>query len=124
MKNKKGKVLIVDDDVDILQLLKKRVEASDFDCLTAEDPVVGLRTVVKEKPDLILLDLMLPKMSGLGLLRIVKNNPEIAHIPVVVLTALGDKMVEMEAVDLGAAACLNKDCEPHEIMDAIHRYVL
>ncbi len=121
MKPKK-KVLIIDDEPELLELVKKRLEAEGFWCVTAENPVVGLQKISEESPQLILLDLMLPKMSGLGFLRIVKGNPATASIPVVVLTALGDEEVAREAMDLGAVAYLTKVAAPKELMAMVRNY--
>lgn len=118
MKHKK-KILLIDDEREMLKLLKKRLEANHFQCITAENPVIGLKKTVKMKPDLILLDLMLPKMSGFGFLRLVKGNPATATIPVVVLTALEDEEIAREAMELGAVGYLTKACAPQELVATI-----
>lgn len=116
------KILIVEDEPEMLKLLKKRLEANHFHCLTADNPVDGLKLVVRSKPDLILLDLMLPKISGFGFLRIVKGNPNVAGIPVVVLTALEDEEIAREAMDLGAVGYLTKACAPQELISMIQSF--
>lgn len=122
MAKTKKKILIIDDEPEILKQVKKRLEANHFECVTAENPVIGLKKTVKTRPDLILLDLMLPKMSGFGFLRIVKGNPNIAAIPVVVLTALGDEEIAREAMDLGAVGYLTKACAPEELVVMVREY--
>ena len=123
MKQSRKKILVIDDEPEILKLLKKRLEANHFQCITADNPVEGLQKAVKTKPHLILLDLMLPKMSGFGFLRIVKSNPHLAGIPVVVLTALGDAEITREATDLGAVGYLTKACAPQELISMIQNFV-
>lgn len=123
MNPRKKKVLVIEDEPEMSRLLKKRIETHDFECMTAPDPVIGLKKAVSGKPDLIVLDLMLPKMSGLGCLRLLKGNPELAGIPVIVLTALGDEEIAGEALDLGAVRYLTKACDPQELISAIEAYV-
>ncbi len=122
MKVSKKRVLVIDDEPEILKLVRKRLEGNGFDCTVADNPVEGLRQVVKVRPQLILLDLMLPGMSGFGFLRLVKGNPEMASIPVIVLTALGDAEVAREAMDLGAVGYLTKSCSPQELVDLVAEY--
>lgn len=122
MKNHRKTILIIEDEPDMLRLVKKRLEANSFQCIGAEDPVEGLQKAVRAKPNLILLDLMLPKMSGFGFLRLVKGNPNVANIPVVVLTALGDEEIAREAMDLGAAAYLSKFCNSQTLIDTVKEY--
>jgi DNA-binding response OmpR family regulator len=123
MNEKKKKILVIEDEPEMSRLLKKRIEAHAFECMTAADPVIGLKKAVKGKPDVIVLDLMLPKMSGLGCLRLLKGNPELTGIPVIVLTALGDEEIAGEAMDLGAVKYLTKACDPKELISAIEAYV-
>lgn len=123
MKRQERTILIIEDDPDMLALIKRRLEASAFRCLAAENPVDGLQKAVREKPDLILLDLMLPKMSGFGFLRIAKGNPSIAGIPIVVLTALNDAEIAREAMDLGAAAYLSKTSASKDLIATVRAYV-
>jgi DNA-binding response OmpR family regulator len=122
MRKQRKKVLVIEDEREMLKLLKKRLEANHFQCITAENPVDGLKRAVKMKPDLILLDLMLPRMSGFGFLRLIKGNPNVAGIPVVVLTALGDEEIAREAMELGAVAYLTKACEPQTLIDTVKEY--
>lgn len=116
---RKKTVLVIDDEPELLKLVKRRLEANRIECVTAENPVIGLEKAVKTRPDLILLDLMMPRMSGLGFLRLVKGNPATAGIPVVVLTALSDEEVAREAMDLGAVGYLTKACASQELISMI-----
>lgn len=122
MKKLPKKVLVIDDEPQLRQLLRSRLESSSYECFTAEDPAVGMDIAGRVHPDLILLDLMLPKMSGLGCLRELKRNHSLSHIPVLVLTALGDEEIAREAMDLGAAAYVTKTCNPQSLMDMVQEY--
>jgi two-component system, OmpR family, alkaline phosphatase synthesis response regulator PhoP len=116
------KILIIDDEIDILNFLKMRLKDM-FQCVATLSSVEGLELAKKEKPDLILLDLMLPRISGFGTLRELKKNPETAHIPVVILTALGDEEIANEAMDIGASGFLTKTCSSDELMAMIQEYI-
>ncbi len=122
MKMRKKTILLIDDEPEILKALKTRLEANHFRCVTADDPVTGLAKAARMNPDLILLDLMLPRMSGLGCLRNLKRDSHMKEIPVVVLTALGDAEIAAEAMDLGAVSYLTKSCESQELLDVVKKY--
>ena len=116
------KILVIDDEPDILRLMIELLEAAGYECFQAIEPVDGLKKALEHRPDLIVLDLMLPKMSGFGFLRLIRINPIIGHIPVLVLSGLYDKDVVNEALDLGAKAYLTKGCEPEELIATIRDY--
>jgi DNA-binding response OmpR family regulator len=114
---RKKSVLVIEDDPSVAGVVKAMVEDHDYHGLTADSPQEGLETAKRERPDIILLDLMLPGMSGLGVLRELKRNPELAAIPVVVFTGMGgDDAVVNEARDLGAVGFLTKNCNWAELI--------
>lgn len=119
---KKKKVLIIDDDPDVLDLVSERLKEHSFECYTAELPGEGLEKAMEFKPDLVLLDLMLPKMSGFGFIREFKLRSDLSHIPVVVLTALADEDIAQEAMNLGAAGYLTKACSAKELLSVVQEY--
>ncbi len=118
----KKKVLIIDDDPDIVDLIAERLRENNFECFTAHLPAEGLEKAMEFKPDLVLLDLMLPKMSGFGFIREFKLRSELANIPVVVLTALADEDIAQEAMNLGAAGYLTKACSAKELVSVVKEY--
>jgi two-component system phosphate regulon response regulator PhoB len=122
MKPGKKKILIVDDDSDILELLKFTLESSHFECETALSATDGLQKALTYKPNLILLDLMLPEMSGFGFMRELKNNTQYGQIPVVVLTSLADEEIASEVMDLGAVGYLSKSCDKKELIAMVNEY--
>lgn len=122
MKPARKKVLVIDDDDMVLSLLRETLESNDFECFTAHDAVEGFKKAADCKPGLIILDLMLPKMSGYGFLRGIKGNPGLAKIPVVILTSLTDSHVAMEALDLGAVSFLSKSCDSRELISTLQAY--
>jgi len=120
--SRKKKVLIIDDNDDVLRLVEDTLGKSAYECITAQSAIQGLEKASLEKPQLILLDLMLPKMSGLGFMRELKNNPELKKIPVVAFTTLGDEDIANEILSLGAVGFLRKACSSHELLSMIDNY--
>ncbi|MBI2083485.1 MAG: response regulator [Deltaproteobacteria bacterium] len=120
---KKKKVLLIDDSPETLQLVKEILEDHSFICLTAPTAMKGLEVAKKTRPDLILLDLMLPQMSGFGFVRQLRGNTELSKIPIVVLTAVGDEEVAREVIDMGANSYLRKTCGTRELVSTISNYI-
>lgn len=118
----KKKILIIDDDPDIMHLIVERLQESNFECYTATLPSEGMEKALEFKPDLVLLDLMLPKMSGFGFMREFKLRNDLAHIPVVILTVLADEDIAQEAMNLGAAGYLTKACTAKELLSVVKEY--
>jgi len=101
-------VLLVDDEEDVRGLVELMLAKEDLHLLSARSGNEALRIVQEEPVDLILLDLLMPGMSGQDLLRILKKMPSTDSIPVVVLTALENKETMQECLDLGAVAYVQK----------------
>lgn len=120
----KKRILIIDDDSDLADTIKETLNARHFSCLTVESPDVGLERALDWRPHLILLDLVLPKMSGLGFLREIKDNPRLRHIPVVILSGVFDAEVVREGMELGAAAYLTKTCGARDLVSTLEEYLL
>ncbi len=89
----KKKVLVVDDDVDLLKMLKLRIEAEGYEFMSAQDGQEMLKLIKMKKPDVILLDIMLPGMDGYTALRKIRKEEEFRDIPVIILTAKEKKKV-------------------------------
>jgi len=95
-------ILIVDDELDIINLLNFNLQNEGFRTLTATDGEQGLETALSSHPDLIILDVMMPKMDGLEVLRALRRQEETRHIPVIFLTAKDSEMDEVVGLELGA----------------------
>ena len=113
------RVLIIDDDPDVLAAVKERLHVHNFQCSTLASPEKVLKRALHWRPDLILLDLGLPKMSGFGLLREIKKNSTLHDIPVVILSGISDEEVVREGMELGAAGYLNKTCGARQILSTV-----
>lgn len=101
-------ILIVEDDVALSEIYKIRLEAEGYRVVTAQDGEEGLATVVTEKPDLILSDVMMPRVSGFDMLDILKRTPNTRNIKVIMMTALGGDDHRERGESLGANAYLVK----------------
>lgn len=90
------KVLIVDDDLVLRQLYTERLQTEGYEIATASNGEECLEAVKKEKPDVILLDIMMPKMNGIDVLKNLRSQSETKEIPVIVLTALLQQIKQIE----------------------------
>jgi len=113
------KILIIDDDPQIRMLLCDRLKMSGYRVVQAENGIQGLDMIIKENPDLVLLDLMMPEMDGIEVLdRITRDYPDLV---VVILTAFGTIEKAIEAMKLGAYDFLPKPCKPDHILLVVNK---
>jgi len=109
----KPNVLIVDDEEGVLAMYKIKLEMEGFSVSTALDGQTALEMISKNKPDVILLDIIMPKLNGFDILKILKSDKETANIPVFLLTNLPQESGGEKGKELGAAGYLVKaDYEP------------
>ncbi len=120
---KKKKILVVDDELDMLMVIKLRLEASGFEVITATDGLEGLNAARKDNPDLIVLDIMLPKMNGYKVARFLKFDEEYKKIPIVMLTALGGEEDRTTGIETGADAYLTKPFETEQLLSAVRKFL-
>ena len=114
-----NKILIVDDEVAIRDMLRMALELSDFECIEAGDILDAHRLIVDERPDIVLLDWMLPGGSGLELLRRLKRSDTTAGIPVIMLTAKTTQDNVIQGLDVGADDYITKPFAPRELIARI-----
>ncbi len=110
------KILVVEDEPDIVEILVYNLEREGFRVYTAREGHSGYQEAVSRKPALILLDLMLPGMSGLEVCRMLKENPETRGIPLIMLTAKGEEADKVIGLELGADDYLTKPFSPRELI--------
>jgi DNA-binding response OmpR family regulator len=108
MEPNKTKILVVEDEAILLTALSEELKIKGFLVVGAHDGMDGLEKTKSEQPDLILLDLVMPKLDGIATLKQLKSNPETQGIPVVILTNLSDYDKISEALSLGAKDYLVK----------------
>ncbi len=113
---KKEKILIIDDEKDIIKLISYNLEKEGYRIISALDGERGLEIIFKEKPDLIILDLMLPGLDGLELCKILKRNEETSSIPIIMLTAKGEEADIVVGLELGADDYITKPFSPRVLL--------
>ena len=111
-----SKILIVDDEQDIVELVSYNLEKEGFKTVKASDGEAAIRLVKTQKPDLIILDLMLPKMNGLDVCRALRGNPETANLPIIMLTAKGDEVDKIIGLENGADDYITKPFSVKELI--------
>ncbi len=111
-------ILVVEDNADMVQLLVG-ILSGEYEVLAATDGTSGLELARTQKPDLIVSDVMMPGMTGFDLVREIRRDPEIAQIPVILLTALGEVEHRIEGVSRGADAYLTKPFQPKELRSIV-----
>ena len=115
----KKRILVVDDTRDILTVVARRLQSWGYEAVTAETGEDGLRMAQELLPDLLLLDIMMPKMKGRDVCAKLKADPKTARIPVIFLTALGLADHVKAGMDLGADDYIVKPFEPAELKERI-----
>ena len=119
----KKQLLVVDDEQDMLLAIKLRLEACGYKVHTASDGLEGLALARQLKPDLIILDIMLPKMNGYKISRFLKFDEEFKHIPIIMLTALSGDDDRNTGVETGANAYITKPFETQVLVDTVRRFL-
>ena len=114
------RILVVEDEPDQLTTLKFRLEANGYEVISASDGEEGLAKAQKEHPDLILLDIMLPKMDGFEVCRRLKQDKSTSSIPVIGLTAYGRQYGEDKARAAGVNDYMDKAYEPKDLIARIN----
>jgi two-component system, OmpR family, alkaline phosphatase synthesis response regulator PhoP len=112
------KILVIDDEKDIVELISYNLEKEGFSVLKASDGEAALFTVKAQKPDLIILDLMLPEISGLDVCKAVRNNSSTANLPIIMLTAKAQEVDKIIGLEMGADDYITK---PFGIRELIAR---
>ncbi len=113
----KKKILAVDDETAIIDLLKFNIEKEGFNFISAQDGEEGLQKVINERPDLVLLDVMLPKMDGLSVCRKIRQSQ--INVPVIMLSARGEEIDKILGLEIGADDYITKPFSTRELIARI-----
>lgn len=113
------RVLLIEDDLNLVELVRYNLEREGFDVLHAPDGDEGIMVAREELPDLILLDWMLPLVSGIEVCRRLRKTPETANIPIIMLTARGEESDRVRGLDTGADDYITKPYSPRELISRI-----
>ena len=117
--SQKKRILLIEDEEDIAALIKLQAELSGFKLHVEVDGINGFRAVEREKPDLVLLDIMLPGQNGYDVCRKIKSTPELKAIPVIILTAKDEELDILLGLELGADDYVSKPFSPKVLMSRI-----
>ena len=117
----KPKVLICDDDKLLLELIEYRLAAKGYDVVRAADGAEALSMMIRERPELVVLDAMMPKTDGFEVLARIKGDPALAETPVIMLTARKSEKDIVSALEKGADDYLVKPFIPEELMARLSR---
>ncbi len=110
------RILIIEDDRDIVELVRYNLVNEGFQVSAAADGSSGLMTVKKSPPDLLLLDLMLPKLSGLEICKEIRRDPALNRLPILMLTARGEEADRVVGLEMGADDYVTKPFSPRELV--------
>lgn len=115
----KQTILVVDDEQDLLDLIEYNLKKEGFDVLKAEDGKEGIAVAREHLPSLVLLDIMMPKMDGLEVVEIMRNDDKLKHIPIIFLTARGDEKTEVEGLNKGGDDYITKPISTTKLISRI-----
>ena len=109
-------ILVVDDEKDIVTLLEYNLQKAGFNTISALDGPDAIDIARSRRPDLIILDIMLPSMDGMEICKILKQDPCTGHIPIIMLTARGEEVDRILGLELGADDYITKPFSPRELV--------
>jgi len=115
----KKRILLIEDEADMVYALNLQLEAVNFEVLSACDGQAGLDMARKEKPDLIILDLMLPKIDGYKICRLLKFDEKYKKIPIIMFTARAQEQDKKLGQEVGADAYITKPFDSKVLLDKI-----
>ncbi len=124
--DKQVRILVIDDDPVFVESTKTVLESKDYQVLTALDGDIGLQKVREEKPDLVLLDIIMPTQDGFHVCEEIKKDPQLADIPVVMLTSFAQKKGETNipvsaGLELEAEGYIDKPVDPEDLLRYIEK---
>ncbi|MGH7319757.1 MAG: response regulator [Candidatus Rokuibacteriota bacterium] len=110
------RVLVIDDEADIVELIRYHLEKAGMRCLVGSDGAAALRLVREHRPDLLILDLMLPGLDGLEVCRHLRRDPVTARLPIIMLTAKAEEVDRVVGLEVGADDYVVKPFSPRELV--------
>jgi twitching motility two-component system response regulator PilH len=121
MANAGKKILVADDSALVAAMLSNMLKGAGYDVARAADGIEATQKAYSEMPDLILLDIFMPRMNGYQVCRLLKNDSAVSHIPVIILTGSDSTSAEFWSLQTGADAFMTKGFEPPELLGAVDR---
>lgn len=118
-----AKVIVVDDEPFILMMIEDKLKKAGIEVITLRESRNALQVIRKEKPDLIILDWMMPELSGIELCRMVKTDAELKEIPVYLLTAKGQDTDKQLGLQCGASLYITKPFSPKALLEIVNEAI-
>jgi len=118
-----SKVIVIDDEPFILMMIEDKLKKAKIDVLTLRESRNALEVIKKEKPELIILDWMMPELSGIDLCRSIKADPELKEIPIFMLTAKGQDSDEQIGIQCGASRYITKPFSPKSLLEMVQEII-
>ncbi len=115
----KQTILIVDDEQDLLDMIEYNLRQQDYDVLTADNGQLGIQIAIENKPNLVLLDVMMPGMDGIEVCDRMKEDTDLRQIPIIFLTARGDEKTEIEGLNKAADDYITKPISTSKLLSRI-----
>jgi len=119
----KKKIILIEDEAELVQLMKMRLMANNYEVFVAYDGEDGLKKIQQDKPDLVLLDIIMPKVDGLTLCKTLKANSSTKGIPIIIVSASGGNNLEKNCKDAGADDVIRKPFEANDLLDKIKKWL-
>ena len=118
-KNKNPRILVVDDDLLVIRLLEKLLVSKGYTVLLADEAPQGLEMAIKESPDLVILDVMMPIINGFNICRLLKSQPNRQNIPIILLTSRATEEDRCIGREVGADAYFSKPLNTEEFLQKV-----
>jgi len=119
MNTEKTKILLVDDEPDILEFISYNLTKEDFEVFTSNNGRDAIKIAIKEKPDLIILDVMMPDLDGIETCRVIRETPEMKDVLIAFLTARNEDYSQIAGFDAGADDYINKPIKPRVLVSRV-----
>ena len=113
------KILLVEDELDLVKALQMRLADWKYETIVAIDAYEGTKLAMDQKPDLVILDLMLPAGGGISTLKNIRNSSKVRFIPVIILTGMKDETVKRRVLELGVSAYIEKPYKDENLKSVI-----
>ncbi len=118
-----SKVIVIDDEPFILMMIEDKLKKAGIKVITLRESINAMSVVKNEKPDLIILDWMMPELSGIDLCKMLKSDPETSSIPLFMLTAKGQEADEQMGLKCGIARYITKPFSPKALLEIIQETI-
>jgi len=118
-----SKVIVIDDEPFILMMIEDKLKKAGIKVITLRESINAVPVIKNEKPDLIILDWMMPELSGIDLCKMLKSEPDIANIPIFMLTAKGQEADEQLGLKCGVIRYITKPFSPKSLLEMIQETI-